>query len=76
MSSGLPSFEHEVRPLFREQDREAMSFAFDLWSYEDVSEHADDILRVLSTGSMPCDSQWGPDRVELFRRWAEGGKKA
>lgn len=53
-----------------------MSFAFDLWSYEDVSEHADDILRVLSTGSMPCDSRWDPDRVELFRRWAEAGKEA
>ena len=76
MSSESPSFEHEVRPLFREQDRKAMSFAFDLWSYEDVSEHAGDILRVLSAGSMPCDSRWGPDRVELFRRWAEGGKEA
>jgi hypothetical protein len=75
MSSGV-SFERDVRPLFREQDRDAMSFAFDLWSYDDVSDHADAILGAVSAGAMPCDSRWEQDRVELFRRWAQEGKAA
>jgi hypothetical protein len=75
MSSGV-SFERDVRPLFREQDRDAMSFAFDLWSYDDVSEHADAILGAVSAGAMPCDSRWEQDRVELFRRWTQEGKAA
>jgi hypothetical protein len=75
MSSGV-SFERDVRPLFREQDRDAMSFAFDLWSYDDVSDHADAILGAVSAGAMPCDSRWEQDRVELFRRWTQEGKAA
>ena len=76
MSAEAPSFQQDVQPLFREQDRNAMTFAFDLWSYEDVSKHADDILRVVATGYMPCDSRWDEKRVELFRSWVEGGKAA
>jgi hypothetical protein len=69
-----PSFEKDVKPLFREQDRKAMAFVFDLWSFDDVSKHAADILRVVATGYMPCDSRWDADRVELFRRWLNEGK--
>src|SRR5690349_11214633 len=43
-SAAPVSFEAEVRPLFSERDRESMEFAFDLWSYDDVSENADAIL--------------------------------
>jgi hypothetical protein len=32
-----------------------MLFAFDLWSHEDVSQHANDILARLRAGTMPCD---------------------
>jgi len=28
-----PSFARDIRPLFREDDRESMKFAFDLWDY-------------------------------------------
>jgi hypothetical protein len=43
------SFETDVKPMFRERDHESMQGAFDLWSYDDVSEHADSILaRLLS----------------------------
>jgi len=70
------SFERDVKPLFRDKDREAMSFVFDLWSYDDVSKHADDILRVLKTGYMPCDGNWNPGQVETFRRWATEGRAA
>ena len=68
------SFETDVKPLFREGDRRSMEFAFDLWSYDDVSEHADDILARLEEGTMPCDGSWPDPQVELFRRWVQGGK--
>ena len=32
-------FEADIKPLFREHDRDAMRFAFDLWSHDDVSTH-------------------------------------
>jgi hypothetical protein len=67
-------FESDVRPLFREGDRKAMLSAFDLWSYSDVSEHADAILRAVATGAMPCDTEWPPEQVAVFRRWLEAGK--
>ena len=47
------SFETDIRPLFREEDAEAMSWAFDLASYADVREHAEDIYDRLADGSMP-----------------------
>jgi hypothetical protein len=33
------SFERDVRPMFREKDRDSMLKAFDLWSYGDVQAH-------------------------------------
>jgi hypothetical protein len=68
------SFATEVKPMFRERDREAMRVAFDLWSYDDVSRHADAILARLQAGTMPCDGAWPQPQVDLFRRWAESGK--
>lgn len=69
-----PSFERDVRPLFREDDIEAMSFAFDLSAYSDVAENADAIYERLSDGTMPCDAAWPDERVQLFRRWIDGGR--
>jgi hypothetical protein len=51
-----------------------MSFAFDLWSYADVSQHAAAILERLDAGSMPCDGAWPAERVEAFRAWIGSGK--
>jgi hypothetical protein len=70
------SFESDIKPLFREQDRSAMSFAFDLWSYADVSENADAILERLRDGSMPCDTVWPKDRIDTFEHWVASGKNA
>jgi hypothetical protein len=67
------SFERDIRPLFRDEDREAMEFAFDLHGYSDVVEHAQDILERLEDGSMPCDDPWPEDRISLFRDWVEAG---
>lgn len=68
------SYETDVKPLFRERDRESMRFAFDLWSHDDVSSNADAILDRLRTGSMPCDGTWPQARVDLFARWIDEGK--
>jgi CDGSH-type Zn-finger protein/truncated hemoglobin YjbI len=67
------SFATNIKPLFREHDRQSMSFALDLWSRDDVQAHAADILERLENGSMPCDGAWPPERVEVFKRWTETG---
>ena len=66
-------FAADIKPLFREGDRESMMGSFDLWSYDDVVEHADAIADRLRDGSMPCDGAWPEDRVDLFERWIEDG---
>ena len=68
------SFESDVKPLFRDRDRGSMEFAFDLWSYDDVSEHADAILGRLKAGTMPCDGAWPQEHVNLFERWVSSQK--
>jgi hypothetical protein len=69
-------FDQDVKPLFRERDRDSMRFAFDLWSVDDVSTNADAILDRLEAGTMPCDGAWPADRVAVFRRWIDAGKPA
>ncbi len=68
-----PSYARDIRPLFRESDRESMEFAFDLWDYHDVYTHAQDILERLADGSMPCDGEWPEEQIAQFRRWVEAG---
>ena len=74
MASEPVSFEIDVKPMFRERDRESMEFAFDLWSRDDVSENADAILDRLEAGTMPCDGAWPQAQVDLFKRWVASGK--
>jgi hypothetical protein len=75
VSAGPPSFETDVKPLFREGDRRSMDFAFDLWSYDDVAQNAAAILGRLRNGSMPCDGAWPDEQVELFQLWIDAGKQ-
>jgi hypothetical protein len=67
------SFEHDVRPLFREKDRDSMLRAFDLWSHSDIQAHQDAILQRLRDGTMPCGGVWPPEHVALFQRWIASG---
>jgi hypothetical protein len=69
------SYEADIKPLFRERDRDSMSFAFDLWSHDDVSDNADSIVARLRAGTMPCDGAWPEAQVDLFARWIEDGKR-
>jgi len=70
------SFEHDIRPLFRDKDRDSMRRAFDLFEYSDVAEHADAIVGALRSGKMPCDGAWPAARVETFQQWIDAGKPA
>ena len=67
------SFERDVRPLFREKDRNSMLKAFDLWSYADVRAHQDAIIGQLRNGSMPCDGAWPAANVDTFASWLSEG---
>lgn len=67
------SFASDIKPLFRQEDRESMDFAFDLWSYDDVKTNAELILSRVEDGTMPCDETWGADRIETLRQWIAAG---
>jgi hypothetical protein len=69
----MASFEQDVRPLFRPQDVNAMDWAFDLSSYDDVKENGEDIYDRLANGTMPCDRAWPAEQVQLFRAWIDAG---
>ena len=71
-----PSFAKDVKPLFRERDRQSMKFAFDLWSHDDVARNSDGILGRLREGTMPCDGTWPEDQISLFEHWVEAGTPA
>ncbi len=70
------SFEQHIKPLFREGDRQAMKWAFDLWSYDDVAQNSDGILERLRNGTMPCDGAWPDEQIALFQGWVEAGTPA
>jgi hypothetical protein len=66
-------FEADIKPLFRDKDRQSMRGAFDLWSYADVVANADAIAQRLTDGTMPCDGAWPKDDVERFQQWIDEG---
>ena len=68
------SFAEHAKGWFREKDRDAMRFAFDLWSYEDVAANADAILARVRAGTMPCDGTWSTEQVDSFQTWVDAGK--
>ncbi len=72
-AAGAPSFSRDISPLFRDEDVDAMEFVFDLRSYEDVRENAQEIYERVADGSMPCDAEWPEERIALFRTWIDAG---
>ena len=63
-----------IKALFRDRDRRSMSFAFDLWSYQDVSANAEPILERLQAGSMPCDGAWPREKMRSSHAGFSTGK--
>jgi hypothetical protein len=72
----MPSFEKDIKPLFREFDREQMEYSFDLWKLDDVKQNADGIIERLEEGDMPCDEPWPQEQIDLFKKWVEEGMEA
>jgi len=70
------SFARDIKPLFRERDRESMKFAFDLWSHDDVARFSDAILGKLREGTMPCDGTWPEAQIAVLQGWVEAGSPA
>ena len=75
MAQAEVGFEGEIRPLFRDEDVKAMSFALNLASYDDVRQNAEAIYERLADGSMPCDGAWPADQVQRFRAWIDAGTR-
>jgi hypothetical protein len=74
MSSGNElSFAKDIKPLFRQKDRDSMQKAFDLWDHDDVADNAEAILARPHSGDIPCDGAWPAAQVDTFRRWFKGG---
>jgi hypothetical protein len=73
---GRPSFERDIKPLFRAKDRDSMRTAFDLFDYGDVVEHADAIVGALRSGKMPCDGAWPGAQVDKLQQWIDAGMAA
>ena len=46
-NDGAPTFDRDIKPLFREGDRSSMLAFFDLWSFDDVKENAGAILEAV-----------------------------
>ena len=67
------SFERQIKPLFRDGDRQSMKWAFDLWSHDDVVRNSDAILDRLRAGTMPCDGAWPDEQIAVFQEWVEAG---
>jgi hypothetical protein len=70
------SFEQDIKPLFRQKDRDAMLAAFDLFDYDDVVEKADAIVGSLRSGQMPCDGAWPAEQVDKLQQWIGAGMPA
>jgi len=70
------SFETDIKPLFRDKDRDAMLAAFDLFDYDDVVERAEDIVASLRSGQMPCDGAWPAAQVDKLQQWIDAGTPA
>jgi hypothetical protein len=73
---GPVSFERDIKPMFREKDRDSMRRAFDLFDYADVAQHSDAIVGALRSGKMPCDGAWPADKVGKLQAWIDAGKPA
>ena len=57
-------FEQNIKPLFRERDRESMKFAFDLWSanWSCTVRASSSRMRSAAAGWFPRSRMWFPGK--------------
>jgi twitching motility protein PilT len=65
-----PRFDRDIKPLFAEQDRRSMLWAFDVWDYGSASSKAAEILEQLTRKNFPVDDPWPEERLAVFAEWA------
>ncbi|HEV8421241.1 MAG TPA: hypothetical protein VGR13_07800, partial [Actinomycetota bacterium] len=70
------SFERDIKPLFGEDQRMQMKWAFDLWDYESFKENVADILKRIETGDVPFEDGWPKERLAILRSWMREGLMA
>ena len=77
------SFAQDIRPLFTAMDIAHMKefgVALDDFDYMRDPDHAQNVLKMVSTGSMPPtrsgEPPWSPESVQLFRDWVAAGYQA
>ncbi len=78
MTGQTVGFENDIKPLFTDIDQDHMSFMFDLSSYDDVKNGADDIYDAVSNHRMPPPpprgvGPWSQDKIDKFKAWMDGG---
>jgi hypothetical protein len=70
------SFAVDIRPLFRDGDIQCMKpSGVDLGNPEwmCVPANAHSVFNVVSSGEMPPDAPWPPEKVSLFKEWMDAG---
>ena len=69
------SYSKDIKPLFTNTDRTHMSFAFDLFVYDDVKTNANEIHERLHDKTMPPapEGPWSDEKIALFKRWIDDG---
>lgn len=68
------TFYRDIKPLFKNDDRNCMKKLFDLYKYNDVCNNAEGIYNVLKSGEMPPGRKWSTTNVEKFKKWIDDGK--
>lgn len=76
----VPTWEADVKPLFRTKDRMAMLMSLDLFDYDQVRERFDEIYGIIKAktvfgfaSGMPPDTTWSLARLHLLKAWKTGG---
>jgi hypothetical protein len=72
------TYSHDIRPLFRDKDITCMVPRGKLLNnaaWICTPANAQQVFNAVSTGRMPPDAEWPPERVALFRQWMDEGLK-
>jgi twitching motility protein PilT len=70
------SFERDIKPMFKEDQRMQMKWAFDLWDYDNVKENISDILKRIEGGDVPFEDGWPKEQLAVLRSWMREGLMA
>jgi hypothetical protein len=70
------TYSKDIRPLFRDNDITCMAargvqLSDPTWMINPV--HAQKVYSKISSGAMPPDGAWPPERVAIFKQWMDDG---